>query len=120
MVTFFKKDSHTIYAVESDHRFSDGEKEQLCWLFAGATVLVSPKFKGPFVGPRKEMITPWSTNAVEITQNMGLKGITRIECFTRVKSADAPYDKMLYRLYHTIGKDVFNTDKTPDPIVYIQ
>lgn len=120
MVTFFKKDSHTIYAVESDHRFSDGEKEQLCWLFAGATVLTSSIFKGPFVGPRKEMITPWSTNAVEITQNMGLKGITRIECFTRVKSADAPYDKMLYRLYQTIGKDVFKTDKTPDPIVYIQ
>ena len=120
MVTFFKKDSHTIYAVESDHRFSDGEKEQLCWLFAGATVLTSSIFKGPFVGPRKEMITPWSTNAVEITQNMGLKGITRIECFNRVKSADAPYDKMLYRLYQTIGKDVFKTDKTPDPIVYIQ
>lgn len=119
MVTFFKKDSNTIYAVESDHRFSEGEKEQLSWLFAGAKALQSSKINGPFVGPRKEMITPWSTNAVEITQNMGLKGISRIECFTKVKSADTAYDKMLCRLYETIGGNVFKTDKTPDEIVYI-
>jgi phosphoribosylformylglycinamidine synthase len=35
-----------------------------------------------FVGPRAAMITPWSTNAVEITQNMGIKDIIRIEEFT--------------------------------------
>ena len=35
--------------------------------------------EGCFVGTRREMITPWSTNAVEITQNMGLEGAGRIE-----------------------------------------
>jgi phosphoribosylformylglycinamidine synthase len=29
------------------------------------------------------MITPWSTNAVEITQNMGIEGIIRIEEFEK-------------------------------------
>ena len=119
MVTFFKKDSNTIYAVESDHRFSEGEIEQLSWLFMGAQALSSSKINGPFIGPRKEMITPWSTNAVEITQNMGLKGISRIETFIKVKSSDTAYDKMLCRLYEKIDRNVFKTDKTPDEIVYI-
>ncbi len=120
MVIFFKKDSRVFYVVESDHRFSEGELLQLSWLFAGAKALSSTKVQGPFIGPRKEMITPWSTNAVEITQNMGLCGISRIECFERVKSADEVFDKMLFRCYDFLDSHVFETDKTPDPIVYVQ
>ena len=41
------------------------------------------------MGPRREMITPWSTNAEEITQNMGISGILRIEEFTRVEDEKA-------------------------------
>lgn len=119
MITFFKKDSKTFYAVESDHLFCEGECEKLVWLFSGATPMKATSLKGHFIGPRKEMITPWSTNAVEITQNMGLSGITRIECFTKVKSADTPFDRMLCRLYENLDKDIFKTDKTPDSIVYI-
>ena len=76
MVVFFKKGANLIYAVETTHKFSDLEKEKLTWLFSGATPLSSTSVKGRFIGPRKEMITPWSTNAVEITQNMGIEGIT--------------------------------------------
>ncbi|MDE6403731.1 MAG: hypothetical protein K2K86_07980 [Muribaculaceae bacterium] len=79
MITFFKKGSSTIYAVESDHKFTTDEKERLSWLLGEARPLSATSVKGTFVGPRKEMITPWSTNAVEITQNMGLSGISRIE-----------------------------------------
>ena len=84
MVVFFKKGANLIYAVETNHKFSEEEKEKLRWLFDDATPLSSTSVKGRFIGPRKEMITPWSTNAVEITQNMGLEGITRIEEFHRV------------------------------------
>lgn len=118
MVVFFKKGTSVIYAVESDHRFEDSEKEKLSWLLSGATPLSGTSVKGHFIGPRKEMITPWSTNAVEITQNMGLSGITRIEQFNRTNE-DAPYDRMLLRSYNGLNSRVFATDKKADPIVFI-
>ncbi len=72
MITFFKKDSHKVFLVQSDHKLTDTENERLTWLLEGAKPLASKLLKGRFIGPRREMITPWSTNAVEISQNMGL------------------------------------------------
>ena len=118
MVSYFKKGADIIYAVESDHRFNDSENERLSWLLSGAKPLKSTSVKGRFIGPRREMITPWSTNAVEITQNMGLTGITRIEEFHRA-NADTTYDRMLSRAYDGLNSRVFTINKRPDPIVYI-
>ena len=120
MVTFFKKGLDTVYAVESDHKFSESEKERLTWLFSGAKPLSSTSLRGSYIGPRKEMITPWSTNAVEITQNMGLSGITRIEQFFLVRDENVTFDKMLQRRYDGLNSRVFAIDKKPDPIVYIE
>ncbi|MDE5721059.1 MAG: phosphoribosylformylglycinamidine synthase [Paramuribaculum sp.] len=120
MVVFFKKGADTVTAVETDHRFSDQEKEKLTWLFGGAKPLSSTSVKGTFVGPRKEMITPWSTNAVEITQNMGLTGITRIEQFVVARENPPKFDKMLQRVYDGLNSRVFTTDRKPEPIVYIE
>ncbi len=119
MVTFFKKGASTVYAVESDHRFNDDEKTRLSWLLGGARALSATSLKGTYIGPRKEMITPWSTNAVEITQNMGLSGITRIEEFSHDKNGTSAHDRMLQRVYSRLDSRVFKVDKTPDPIVYI-
>ena len=120
MVVFFKKGAAKVIAVETTHKFSEEEKEKLSWLFGGATPLVSTSVKGLFIGPRKEMITPWSTNAVEITQNMGLEGISRIEEFELTKDAEPQFDKMLQRLYDGLNSKVFTTSRTPEPIVYIE
>jgi len=79
MISFFKTPFKSVIAVESDHAFSPEEINKLCWLFSEAQVENEENLHGYFVGPRREMITPWSTNAVEITQNMGLDGIVRIE-----------------------------------------
>lgn len=119
MVVFFKKGANLIYAVETNHKFTDLEKEKLTWLFSGATPLSSTSVKGRFVGPRKEMITPWSTNAVEITQNMGLEGVTRIEEFHRITTEEPVYDKMLSRLYDGLNSRVFTTSNTAAPIEHI-
>ncbi|MDE6178651.1 MAG: phosphoribosylformylglycinamidine synthase, partial [Duncaniella sp.] len=121
MVVFFKKGANTVYAVETTHKFSAEEAERLTWLFDGASPLASTSVKGTFIGPRKEMITPWSTNAVEITQNMGLEGITRIEEFTRVPAGEEPvFDKMLSRLYPDgLNSKVYTTSNSDAPIVYI-
>ena len=75
--------------------------------------------KGFFVGPRREMITPWSTNAVEITQNMGIEGIRRIEEFHEVASKDAPFDPMLQAMYHNLDQKVFTVNRKPEPVQHI-
>ena len=97
MVVFFTTDNGTAYAVETDHNFNDSENERLRWLFSGATPLCEgAALAGSFIGPRKEMISPWSTNAVEITQNMGIGGISRIEMF--IPFDGNSYDPMLSAL----------------------
>lgn len=119
MILLFRSDN-TIYAVQATTALDKQDIDKLRWLFGGAEWLDVSSVSGIFVGPRREMITPWSTNAVEITQNMGISGITRIEEFHIVDSEAAQYDKMLYRMYRTIDGEVFTIDKQPEPIVYIE
>ncbi len=118
MILFFKK-ANTIYGVDARETFSGEELARLEWLFGGASRLDADTLHGIFIGPRREMITPWSTNAVEITQNMGLKGIVRIEEFEVAKNDEQPFDPMLRRKYHILDQEVFTISKQPDPIVYI-
>jgi phosphoribosylformylglycinamidine synthase len=81
MITFFRNAEH-FYAVESREKLGGIDVDKLNWLFGDAECIAEAVLAGSFVGPRREMVTPWSTNAVEITQNMGISGITRIEEFT--------------------------------------
>lgn len=119
MVLFFKGKSEQILAVGCNAHLAAEDVKKLEWLFSGATMTEEQQLGGFFVGPRKEMITPWSTNAVEITQNMGLSGITRIEEFFGVADEKATHDPMLQVLYKGLGQDIFTIDKEPDPIVEI-
>ena len=75
---------------------------------------------GNYLGPRKEMVTPWSTNAVEITMNMGIKGILRIEAYTDVVDNAVDYDAMLQHLYQGLNQDIYTIDHAPDPIIEIE
>jgi phosphoribosylformylglycinamidine synthase len=119
MITFFKKGTTLLLAVESTQALGAQEIEKLIWLFDGAKPLKSTSVKGIYLGPRKEMITPWSTNAVEIAANMGIAGITRIEEFTPVKDVNAEHDRMLQAIYSNPGQRIFTTDRKPEPIVEI-
>ncbi len=119
MVLFFGGNSSQILAVHTQGQLSDEDVSKLEWLFSGAKLLITQALDGYFVGPRREMITPWSTNAVEITQNMDVRGILRIEEFFKVDSANALFDGMLQKLYNGLDQKTFEINKTPDPIVYI-
>lgn len=118
MIQFFHLPAGTVYAVEVDHALTEDERAPLSWLFGQAAAVDSPEIEGRFVGPRREMITPWSTNAVEITQNMGLKGISRIEEYLPATD-QADCDPMLQRLYDRLDQRLFTTARQPEPIVYI-
>ena len=118
MIQFFHLPAGTVYAVEVDHALTEDERTPLSWLFGQAAAVDSPEIEGRFVGPRREMITPWSTNAVEITQNMGLKGISRIEEYLPA-TGQADCDPMLQRMYDRLDQRLFTTARQPEPIVYI-
>ncbi len=96
MITFFKKGAKTIYAVDADHALSPTEVKKMEWLLKGQQVN-DTTIRGTFIGPRREMITPWSTNAVEITQNMAMTGVQRIEEFSSTKEKNP----------HIVAENVF-------------
>ena len=134
MVYFFRSPEGQIIAVDSQTAFSAETADTLTWLFSGAELLQDTTVTGTFIGPRREMITPWprremitpwSTAAVEITQNMNITGIARIEEFFPVpegryaSDTEIPHDKMLQRIYHGLDGDIFVIDRQPEPIRHI-
>ena len=120
MILFFRTPSKSVIATQVDHQLNNDEINELCWLYGDAVLEKADSLEGYFVGPRREMITPWSTNAVEITQNMNLHGISRIEEYFPVSSKDADHDPMLQRMYDGIGQDVFTVNHKPEPIKHIE
>lgn len=119
MISFFLNSAKNIIAVQSLSVIDTADISKLKWLFGEANQVESSSIEGYFVGPRKEMITPWSTNAVEITQNMGIIGIIRIEEFF-AGDKDSTYDPMLQQIYNGLGQELFTINKTPDPIIEIE
>lgn len=119
MILFFKTPTESVIATEVDHQLSQEEVKELCWLYGDATLIEADSIDGCFVGPRREMVTPWSTNAVEITQNMNLKGISRIEEYFPVSSKDADHDPMLQRMYEGLDQTVFTVNHKPEPIKHV-
>ncbi|MFY0686849.1 MAG: phosphoribosylformylglycinamidine synthase [Cyclobacteriaceae bacterium] len=118
MIQFFKKSDNSYLAVGHEKSFSTQDLETLKWLFSGASPVEIQNIEGVFVGPRKEMITPWSTNAVEITQNCGVAGIIRIERFER-KTTETPFDPMLHQQYDGLDQEVFTLEQLPEDIQYV-
>ena len=122
MILFFRTPQQSVIATAVDHQLNSDEISALCWLFGDATPTDNnaQSIEGYFVGPRREMITPWSTNAVEITQNMSLSGISRIEEYFPVSSPDAEHDPMLQRMYNGLDQDIFTVNHQPEPIKHVE
>lgn len=116
MILFFRTRSKSVIATEADHKLSKEEISELSWLYGDAEPVDNDQLEGYFVGPRREMVTPWSTNAVEITQNMALKGISRIEEYFPVDTPEADHDPMLQRMYDGLDQQIFTIDHDPEPI----
>lgn len=107
-------------ATQTNHALNQEEIKELCWLYGDAALVDNNSVEGYFVGPRREMITPWSTNAVEITQNMNLNGILRIEEYFPVSGKDAEYDPMLQRMYEGLDQEIFTVEHEPEPIKHVE
>ena len=118
MIQFFDAGAGKIYAIEVAQAVSTTDLPKLQWLFGNASLIDAESLDGFYTGPRKEMITPWSTNAVEITQNMGISGISRIEEFFPYEQAKS-YDPMLQSIYDGLGDDLYTLDIAPEKVLAI-
>ncbi len=119
MILFFSHPEGIVIATECEQTLSHDDLQKLSWLYSGAIPSDSLSINGFFVGPRREMVSPWSTNAVEMTQNMNINGITRIEQFLRVSSAQIDYDPMLQHIYDGLDQEIFIVDIQPEDIIYV-
>ena len=120
MIHFFKKQKDTYFAVDVPGSLSTEAIEKLKWLFGDAEKLESETLEGFFIGPRAAMITPWSTNAVEITQNMAIEGIFRIEEFKAAAENFTDFDPMLSQKYTGLNQDIFVINTTPEAVLPIE
>ncbi|GHE23296.1 phosphoribosylformylglycinamidine synthase [Sphingobacterium griseoflavum] len=116
MILFFVNPSNTIYGVQTQQELSQADISKLNWLFGNAKKLTEETLDTYYVGPRAAMVTPWSTNAVEITQNMGVQGITRIEEFYPVDAQFSAFDPMISQKYDALTQDIYNINIKPEPI----
>ena len=119
MIQFFGNKSSKIYAVQTSKELSQTDIQKLNWLFGNQEKLSEASIDAFFIGPRAAMVTPWSTNAVEITQNMGIEGIIRIEEFNATLE-DAPFDPMIFQKYASLNQEIFTIHIEPAPILEIE
>ncbi len=119
MIHFFGDLKDKIFAVQSTENLSAVTVSKLTWLFGNQPKIDQASLDAFFIGPRAAMITPWSTNAVEITQNMAISGIIRIEEFHAITKDFSDYDPMLSQKYNGLSQDVFTIDIQPEPILEI-
>ncbi len=125
MINFFGNPNSKIFAVQTTGELSSEYKAKLTWLFS-CSELVSKEsnemvasIDAFFIGPRSTMITPWSTNAVEITENMGISGIIRIEEFNSVDKDFSDYDPMIFQKFSSLDQNIYSVNIKPDPIFLI-
>lgn len=123
MILFFHNPNELYYAVQVSKGLEQPDIQKLNWLFGEAKRIDTPKLEADkgfvFLGPRAAMVTPWSTNAVEITQNMGIEGIIRIEEFTKKVTPVSDFDPMLTQQFTALHQDIFTIHIEPEPILEI-
>ena len=120
MIHFFGNQNSKVFAVQATKELSTDTISKLTWLFGDQPKIEQASIDAFFVGPRAAMITPWSTNAVEITQNMGIEDIQRIEEFINVDENFRGYDPMISEKFNTLSQNVFTIDIEPEPILNIE
>ncbi|MEY8780085.1 phosphoribosylformylglycinamidine synthase [Allomuricauda sp. XS_ASV26] len=119
MIHFFGDKATKVFAVQTAQEIAQEDIDKLTWLFGDQPKIEAASLDAFFVGPRAAMVTPWSTNATEITQNMGIPGIIRIEEFHAIAEDFTNFDPMLSQKYTALGQDIFTIDIVPEPIMEI-
>ncbi|MDA9363519.1 phosphoribosylformylglycinamidine synthase, partial [Polaribacter sp.] len=119
MIHFFGNTDSKLFAVQTTKELTKTTIAKLTWLFGDQPKIEVSSIDAFFIGPRAAMITPWSTNAVEITQNMGISNILRIEEFTVVSEDFSDFDPMISEKYKGLDQKSFTIEIQPEAILDI-
>ncbi|ARV14526.1 phosphoribosylformylglycinamidine synthase [Polaribacter sp. SA4-12] len=120
MIHFFGNKDSKVFAVQTTKDLAKTTISKLTWLFANQPKIEETSIDAFFVGPRAAMITPWSTNAVEITQNMGIKDIIRIEEFITSTEEFSDFDPMISEKFNGLHQESFDVHIQPEAILDIE
>jgi len=120
MIHFFGNQNSKLFAVQATKELPTETISKLTWLFGNQPKINAASLDAFFIGPRAAMITPWSTNAVEITQNMGIAGIIRIEEFKACAQNFSEFDPMISEKFNGLNQDSFTIDIQPESILNIE
>ncbi len=120
MIHFFGDAAQKVFAIETNQELSQEDIKKLCWLFGHQPKLPMASIDAFFIGPRAAMVTPWSTNATEIVQNMGVSGVVRIEEFKSVEEHFIDFDPMIFQKYTTLNQNLYTINVAPEPILEIE
>ncbi|MEE9407851.1 MAG: phosphoribosylformylglycinamidine synthase [Polaribacter sp.] len=120
MIHFFGDKNSKFFAVQTTKELTAKTISKLTWLFANQPKIEETSIDAFFIGPRAAMITPWSTNAVEITQNMGIKDIIRIEEFVASTEDASDFDPMISEKFNGLHQESFDLDVQPVAILDIE
>ena len=119
MILFFDNRENIIFAVQTQKQLSNSDINKLSWLFGNSSLVDSDMIKSTYLGPRAVMVSPWSTNAVEMTQNMGINYINRIEKYIKIDRDFKEYDPMLFEKFTELNQSIFIINIDPEPINHI-
>ena len=119
MLLFYGDSAAKVFVVETSSPITSKNINKLKWLFGNSPQIKNPTITGNFVGPRANMISPWSTNAVEITQNMGIKEIVRIEEYLN-KNIVEVIDPMLVIEIGGLNQNLFTVNIKPKKVLQVQ
>ncbi len=121
MIHFFNHHDEYFYTVQTQETLDKKTIEKLEWLFGEAKKVDASNIQLSttqlFLGPRAAMISPWSTNAVEITQNMGINGILRIEEYSIITQEFQSFDPMLSERFEKLHQEMYTIDVEPEAII---
>ena len=120
MIHFFGEVKKTVFSVQTTTTLSKLDIQKLEWLFGNQPKIEESVITDFFIGPRATMITPWSTNAVEIAQNMGVNGILRIEEFFHTNENSSDFDPMLFQKYSMLSQHIFTVNIQPQEVLEIE
>lgn len=120
MIHFFGDTQALLYVVDAEFTLNQEDIQKLEWLFGDQPHLNVSIINNNYFGTRATMITPWSTNAVEITKNMGIDGIRRIEMLYYGDQNSPDFDPMFYVVYPHLDQEIFKVDIQREPIEYIE
>ena len=117
MILFFGDSKSKVFAVETSVKLSADNLEKISWAL-NSPIINKDVIEEKFIGPKSSMISPWSTNAVEITKNMWVESLVRIEEFNNV-IINKSFDRMIHQKYDELNQKVFANTLNPEKKIII-